>query len=198
MLDVGCAAGYFLNAARLHFDPVGIEPSRKAADFARSQLKLNVQQGALAEAAFADNSFDVVTLSDVIEHLPDPAAELREIHRITRPGGLLYVMTPNIASLAARLLGSKWWGLRPAHVYYFSPATLSDMVRKAGFDVVSVKTYGRVFRTAYWASRLKNYSSWVTRLINAGIHSARIHEKLIYINTFDSIELCARKRSPSS
>jgi len=193
LLDVGCAAGYFLNAARLHFEPSGVEPGRHAAEFASHQLGLNVHTGRLKDAGFPDNGFDVVCLSDVIEHLADPLSELREIHRITRPGGLLYVVTPNIASFSARLLRGKWWGLRPAHLYYFSPRTLRALLKRAGYDVLLIKSYGRVFRMSYWVSRLQNYSPWVTRSLRWGIDRAGVGQKLVYINTLDSIEVCARK-----
>jgi len=195
LLDIGSAAGYFLNAARLHFSAEGVEPARQAAEFSRTRLKLPVFSGGLEDAKIPSDRFDVICLSDVIEHLPDPFATLREAARISRPGGLLYIVTPNIASFTARLLGSKWWGLRPAHLYYFSPSTLRAMLDKAGYDVVLMRSYGRVFRMAYWLSRLRNYSPMLNRLLRWGIRSFGIEHKLVYLNTMDSIECCARRRS---
>lgn len=193
LLDVGSAAGYFLNAARLNFNVQGVEPGRQSAEFAHTQLRLNVHNGTLASAKFSDQSFDVVALSDVIEHFSDPLAELREIHRITRPGGLVYVLTPNIQSFMAQLMGARWWGLRPAHLYYFSPKTLSVLLQRAGFEVVLVKSYGRVFRLSYWASRLKNYSPAFTEWLLKRLQRFHLQDKLVYINTLDSMEVCARR-----
>ncbi len=190
---MGSAAGYFLNATRLHFETAGVEPNRKAAEFSRKKLDLNVHPGRLSDAHFRDAEFDVATMSDVIEHLADPQAELHEINRVLKPGGLLYVVTPNIASITARLMRSHWWGLRPAHLYYFSPRTLRDLLKRTGFDVVLVRSYGRVFRMSYWASRLQNYSSWLTGSLRWGLDRTGIQEKLVYINTWDSMEVCARK-----
>jgi 2-polyprenyl-3-methyl-5-hydroxy-6-metoxy-1,4-benzoquinol methylase len=194
LLEIGCAAGYFLNAARLHFKVQGIEPRVGAATFARKQLNLPVMACRLIEARFPDASFDVVVMLDVIEHLTDPISELREIHRVLRPNGLIYIVTPNIASLTARCLRSKWWGLRAAHLYYFTPATLTAMLQRTGFEVAQWKPYGRVFRMNYWISRLKNYASWLTRSVEWTMKRLGIANKLVYINTMDSMEFCALKK----
>jgi 2-polyprenyl-3-methyl-5-hydroxy-6-metoxy-1,4-benzoquinol methylase len=195
LLDVGCSTGYFLNAARLHYDVQGIEPSQQAAKYAREQLKLNVRTGSLEEASLPEASFAAVTLIDVIEHLTDPMGALRQVHRLLQPNGCLYLVTPNIGSLTARLLGKRWWGLRPAHIYYFSRSTLKAMLEKAGFEVVLSRSFGRTFSGRYWVSRVRNYSGWVTRSAQWLMNRLGIANKLIYINTFDSIEMCARRKA---
>lgn len=195
LLDVGCATGYFLNAARLRYSVRGVELSRDAVRFARESLGLDVLQGTLADARFPDASFDVVTLNDVIEHVADPRALLEEIHRVLKPNGLLYIVTPDIGSLTAQLLRTRWWGLRPAHIFYFSRPTLQALLRKTGFEPVHTRYYGRVFRCAYWLSRLRNYSQSFVRSIGRWIDWLGIEHKLVYLNTFDSIECCARKKA---
>jgi SAM-dependent methyltransferase len=195
LLDVGCSTGFLLNAARLRFEPTGVEPSRWAADYAGRQLKILVRRGTLEEAKFPDASFDVVTLVDVIEHLADPLSTLQEIRRVLKPGGLLYVVTPNIASLMARLMRSRWWGLRPAHIYYFSPRTLRHLLDKAGFEPILLRSYGRVFTLDYWISRLRHYASPIVGFLRWVIRRWGMGRKLVYMNTMDSIECCARKRT---
>jgi 2-polyprenyl-3-methyl-5-hydroxy-6-metoxy-1,4-benzoquinol methylase len=194
LLDVGCSTGYFLNAARVHYDVQGIEPSRQAARYARETLKLNVLEGGLDDAPVTPGSFNAVTMNDVIEHLTDPLAALKRIHELLAPNGIFYLVTPNVGSLTARLLGRRWWGLRPAHIYYFSGPTLKAMLEKAGFEVVLSRSYGRAFSGRYWVSRVKNYSRWITRTAEWLMNRLGIANKLIYINTFDSIEICARKK----
>jgi len=193
LLDVGCSTGYFLNAARLHFDASGVEPSRWAGEFARTQLRLEVRTGTLEEARLPTQSFDVVSLIDVIEHLADPLATLKEAARVLKTGGLLYLVTPDVDSLTARLMGSRWWGLRPAHIYYFSKKSLARILKEAGFEVVITRSFGRVFTLDYWLSRLRHYSSPVNRLLRWGIERWALNHKLVYINTMDSIECCARR-----
>ncbi len=141
LLDVGCATGEFLVAARERgWQPVGVELSAHAAAVARRR-GLGVQVGTLAEANFGPASFDAVTMLDVIEHLSDPLAELSEVHRVLRPGGILCVETPNWDSVYRRLLGRRWAALQPRlHLLYFDRSTAAEMLRRAGFDPVLTRT----------------------------------------------------------
>ena len=193
VLDVGCSTGYFLNAARLDFAAHGLEPSHWAAKFARDKLNLDVREGTLEDQAFPPAHFDVVTLIDVIEHLPDPLGALKAAHRLLKPGGVLYIVTPNIRSLSAMILRGKWWGLRPGHIHYFSPKTLAAMLEKSGFETLRLGSYGRMFTYGYWLSRLKNYPRWVRAAPAALIRLLGIEGKFLYLNTRDSMEVCARK-----
>src|SRR5439155_19009680 len=95
----------------------------------------------LAEASFADESFDAITLLSVLEHASDPLALLRECGRVVRPCGALYVIVPNVESLACRVLGSEARTFDGRnHLVYFSPATLTDALGRAGFQVVETCT----------------------------------------------------------
>ncbi|MBI5882742.1 MAG: class I SAM-dependent methyltransferase [Elusimicrobia bacterium] len=193
LLEVGCAAGYFLNAARTDFEVFGVEPSRWAAAEASRRFGVKVHAGTLAEAAFPDAHFDVAAMVDVIEHLADPAAVLAECRRVLRPGGLLYLVTPDIGSLSAKVLRGSWWGLRPAHLHYFSRKTLSAFLEKNGFETRLCRSYGRMFTLDYWSSRLKNYPALVRAFVEKSIGMLRVRDKFVYINTRDSIEVVARK-----
>jgi len=194
LLDIGCSTGFFLNAARLFFEVQGVEPSLSASQYARDRLLIDVHTGTLETAKILDNSFGIASMIDVVEHFSDPLSALKQAYRVLEPGGYLYLVTPDISSLAARLLGKKWWGLRPAHLYYFSPASLRAMVEKAGFEVVMVQSFGRSFTGRYWISRLRNYSPFFTGMVMRAMDRLGLLHKIIYINTFDSIELCARKK----
>ena len=102
LLDVGCKIGAFLTEARAAgFQTAGVEMNRECAEYAQSQLGLDVFNGRLDQAGFADGAFDVVTLYDVLEHVPELQLLLREIRRILKPTGLLVVQSPNIDSVMA-------------------------------------------------------------------------------------------------
>lgn len=193
LLDVGCFTGHILNAARLNFDTTGVEPSRWAAAMAREKFKLTVFDGAFGDVDLPEEHFDVVSMVDVIEHFSNPLQYLQKAGSVLRKDGVLYIVTPNILSLSARLLGRYWWGLRSAHLYYFSPFTLQEMLRKSGFKIVRMRSYGRMFTYGYWLSRLKNYPFVVRQPITRLINAIGASDKIAYINTFDSIELCAIK-----
>ncbi|MBI5209524.1 MAG: class I SAM-dependent methyltransferase [Elusimicrobia bacterium] len=193
LLEVGCAAGYFLNAARSDFDVEGVEPSRWAAESAARRFGVAVHAATLPEARLAAEGYDVVVLVDVIEHLTDPVGALAECRRLLKPGGWLYLVTPDIDSLSAKVLRGSWWGLRPAHFYYFSPKTLSALLEKAGFETALCRSYGRMFTLDYWSSRLKNYPALVRVFVERTISTMQVRDKFVYINTRDSFELVARK-----
>ena len=146
LLDIGCSSGLFLNEARgAGFTVRGAELSPDTAAFARGHFGLDIHAGDWREAGYADASFDVVTLFDVIEHLPDPLAELRAIRRLLKPGGVLLQSTPNIDGLFPRLsyktakLLDYWPHPEPPHhLYQFSDRTLADMTERAGYEVTRV------------------------------------------------------------
>ena len=194
LLDVGCSTGYFLNAARLAFEVRGVEPSRWAVDYARTRLHLDVIQGHIEDVVLPLESFDVLTMNDVIEHFPDPRAALERSAALLRPGGILYLVTPDIGSFSARVLRGRWWGLRPAHLFYFSRSTMRALLEQCGFEVVQVRSFGRIFTYGYWLSRIRNYPRSIYRLAAAVIRTLGIEQKFLYLDTRDSMEICAVRR----
>jgi SAM-dependent methyltransferase len=139
LLDVGCGIGLFLDAMRRRgWEVAGEEVTAVAARLAGERFGLDVFAGTLEEAAYPDRHFDVVTLWNVIEHLPDPPATLREIGRILLPGGLVVMATPNVDALDARLFGRHWalWEA-PRHFNVFSPESLGRLLRQTGFEGVT-------------------------------------------------------------
>jgi 2-polyprenyl-3-methyl-5-hydroxy-6-metoxy-1,4-benzoquinol methylase len=138
LLDVGCAAGLFLVALREQggWDVEGVELDGGTADYARRTYGLTVHTGTLEAAALPSAYFDAVTLWDVLEHLHEPTATLREVRRILRPGGTVVLRVPNVAALDARLFGEAWAGYdAPRHLYVYSPQTLRATLETAGFRV---------------------------------------------------------------
>ncbi|MFZ0773645.1 MAG: class I SAM-dependent methyltransferase [Candidatus Sulfotelmatobacter sp.] len=135
LLDVGCALGFMLEEAKgAGWNPVGVETSEFAARYAAQHTGCPVYAGTLQKAALPSESFDVVTLMDVIEHVPEPVELIAEIYRILRPGGVLLIVTPNFGSLFVRLYRLNAYGVWPdQHVVYFKPSTMARLLRKVGF-----------------------------------------------------------------
>lgn len=194
LLEVGAAVGYFLNAARADFDVEGLELSAWAREQALRRFGLKLRPETIETAGLEAGGYDVVAMIDVIEHLTDPKAAVAAAARALKKGGILYIVTPDIGSLSAAVLRSYWWGLRPAHIYYFDEKTLTRLLNEAGFDVALSKSFGRIFSYGYWASRLQHYPRWLYGAVRNLISGFGVERKLLYLDTRDSIEICARKR----
>jgi 2-polyprenyl-3-methyl-5-hydroxy-6-metoxy-1,4-benzoquinol methylase len=198
LLDVGCAAGFFLSEAQARgWEPHGLDVSSFAAHYTRDRFGIPAQQGSLLDLDYPDASFDLVTMWDVIEHVPDPAAHVDRIARLLPPGGHFALATPDVASLPAKLTGKRWVGykLQEEHVYYFSAATLTAMLDKAGFDVVDTWHVGKYVTLSLFFNRLGMYSSILGGIGRWAERTFRLSEHSVYVNPLDIVALTARKRA---
>jgi SAM-dependent methyltransferase len=136
-LDVGSATGGFLRRLRdAEWDVWGVEPGVEAAQASITSLGLDrerISMMTVEEADFAPETFDLITMSHVLEHSHDPVAALQKVGRWLKPSGRLKLWCPNYASLERRIFGRYWLGLDlPRHLYHFTPRTLTSLVRAAG------------------------------------------------------------------
>ncbi len=140
LLDIGCSVGFFLaQAAQQGWQVSGIEPSRWAVEVARKEYGLNsIYNGFLEEADLSDESIDVATMWDVLEHVDNPNATLSKISRSLKGGGILCLNMPNIESLTARIMRQRWVLLLREHLWYFSPRTIRTMLESAGLRTLSI------------------------------------------------------------
>ena len=138
LLDIGCAQGFFLfNASKAGYTAEGVEVSQDAAAYARREFGLNVEAKPFEELAFSEAHFDVVTLWQVLEHVPRPLMVLKEVRRILKPGGLVVASTPNIGGIPAKILRKKWWDIKRLHINQFATSTLANVLRNADFRNVA-------------------------------------------------------------
>jgi SAM-dependent methyltransferase len=135
LLDVGCGSGAFLTQmAALGWRAEGVDPDPAAVAAAR-RTGVEARLGTLADLELNEEAFDAITLSHVIEHLHDPAEDLRRLHRLLRPGGQLWIGTPNLEALSFRRFGCHWRGLEPPrHLVLFRRASLERILRRTGFE----------------------------------------------------------------
>jgi 2-polyprenyl-3-methyl-5-hydroxy-6-metoxy-1,4-benzoquinol methylase len=145
LVEAGCAAGFFVEAAEGNgIAARGVEVCAAAVRFARDDLGVKVTRGCFESAVFG-TAFDAVCAFHVLEHVEDPQEFLDAAWRAVEPGGRLALEVPNIASGAARRLGTSWRGLQPEyHRWHFTPASLARLVTDHGFEIIQQDT--AVFR----------------------------------------------------
>jgi SAM-dependent methyltransferase len=139
LVDFGCGDGSFLVRAAKHFDVMGIELSPRGAEICRQRVSPEkVFEGPVTEVAgriLPETAVDIVTQFGYMEHEWQPLAGLRAAHRVLKPGGITVIKAPNYASWNRHIRGTNWCGYHiPAHCNYFTPETLGQMLRRAGFE----------------------------------------------------------------
>jgi SAM-dependent methyltransferase len=145
-------------AARdMGFTVTGIEPARWMAAHGRETYQLDIRDGILEPGAFDAHSFDVITLWDVIEHLPQPLETLRIVRSLLKPSGVLLVNYPDIGTLAARALGRRWPFWLSVHLIYYTRKTLTEQLQRAGFSTLWFESFWPVLPLGYIAQRAAPY-----------------------------------------
>ncbi len=202
VLDIGCAAGFFLRVMRENGHEVhGVELSPEIAHYAISSLGSDcIHVGTTADLAqskpeYAPHSFDLVTLWDVVEHVPDPQELLRQAHSFLKPDGVLILETQNVHSSFARLLGRRWQHFKhEEHLYHFNPDTIRTLLQQSGFQVIrNTPAYGGKYVSmgfvAERAARISTLAGLLCKPLNL---FKRAH---LYLNLRDEMVVVARPTS---
>jgi 2-polyprenyl-3-methyl-5-hydroxy-6-metoxy-1,4-benzoquinol methylase len=193
-LDFGCATGVFLEVVKsAGWTPQGLELSASAARQAE-QKGFNVFQGDWQNASFPEGAFGLISLWDVIEHLPDPVKALQFCYRWLCPEGYLLISTPDVSAWLPRLLGPYWLGYRSAgeHVLFFSRQTLTRLLEQSGFEVLTIQSVGKYMRLDRIITRLSYYTRLFRILLPfKGFFLSRLS---LYVSSGDTMYMIARKR----
>ncbi|PWU17261.1 MAG: hypothetical protein C5B49_09265 [Bdellovibrio sp.] len=172
LLDLGCGDGNFMLFMKsLGWQVEGTEVDPQAAELAR-KAGLTVHLGEIRKLGLADESYDAIVLNHVLEHVHDPLAQLKECHRLLKPGGQIRVLLPNLKSLGHQKFHRAWRGLEPPrHIHQFTPEALRLVSEKAGFEceVISLAAGAAFFHQSSTFLRQKKSSSttplgWLRRL----------------------------------
>ncbi len=187
LLDIGAGSGILLEAAsELGFDAEGVEPSdwlRRVAQSHGCSIKADV-----IPHPDISGPYDIVTMIDVIEHIAAPYEMLESALSLLRPGGIIVIVTPDVQSLAARIMGWKWWHYRIAHVGYFNKKNLQFLFDKLGIELLSISRPSWSFSMAYIRERLVRYLP-LSLVLSERQWMNRIR---INLNLFDSLMFVGR------
>lgn len=172
-LDVGTNMGFFLRNARgWKWNLYGVEPSPSLSEGARRYFGLNVKTAFLEEAGFYDSFFDIITMTDVFEHLSEPGKVLNEVNRILKFDGILFIKVPNCLFNLFKFYSSKIFGRLKnydifdsyEHLVHYSQKTLRCMLEKNGFRVLKT-IIGKPVQVPVWHKYVGQYyqypSPWI-------------------------------------
>ena len=175
VLDVGTAGGSFLAVAkRRGWEVIGCEPSRWLCEWGSRHYGIEIRPGTIFDLALPDRSVDVVSLWDVLEHVPDPLAVLRECRRVVKDDGLIVVNVPDSDSWIAKAMGRRWVFLLSVHLYYFALGSLTRMLDTAGFKVVRHSAHWQRLELGYVFQRMEAYIPLLPKLARAVVRALRL------------------------
>ena len=196
LLDVGAAYGFAVDeAVRAGFRAVGIEVSVPAAVKARDVTHGRVALASMLAPPFADETFDIVTMWDAIEHLADPHAAVSDVARLLRPGGCFVLTTGDVGSLLARISGPHWHLYTiPEHLFFYTRKSLSLLLEAHGFEVESIRAEGALYTVGYLVERLRKTLLGLSRTGPSRWPGSGL---CVPVNLFDLVTVTAR-RAPQS
>jgi SAM-dependent methyltransferase len=193
VLDVGCGFGYFLGPALARgYDAYGLDLSAHAVALAGEAFPGRVYAGTPEDLPTALGSFDVVYASHLIEHIARPVAYVSALRARMAEDGVLVFVTPNQASLLARFSGKRWVSYKvPEHVAFYTPKTMTDLLGRAGFEVLAIDPAYQYYRLPFVAQRLRELLDPVSRLAPKVEQWGGLRDRMVRV-TSGSLRVIAR------
>lgn len=175
LLDIGTAGGSFLKVAKdAGWEVAGCEPNRWLCQWCEEHYGIRLTPGTIFDGHYRTQSFDLITLWDVLEHTADPLSVLRECERLLAPGGLIAVNCPDIGSWIARLMGRRWVFIISVHNYYFTKQTFRLMLEAAGFIPITMRPHLQTLELDYILFRAEPLLGPVARGLHAFARATRV------------------------
>jgi 2-polyprenyl-3-methyl-5-hydroxy-6-metoxy-1,4-benzoquinol methylase len=183
LLEIGCGHGWLLKLMKdWGWEVRGVEGNPASAKRGREKFGVEILEGQLEEQNFPDNSFDVIVMRHVFEHVPDPVKILQECKRLLKPEAVLAIATPNGRSLGSRWFRRHWRGLTPPwHLHLFNPKSLRILLEKSGYRNIKIRTLSFPARWIYTASKKiqsghfrldeENTSCWWFHFLEIGLNA---------------------------
>ncbi len=197
LLEVGSSFGFLLAEFKKDgWDVLGVEPYGFGCRFTEATHGIKAIDRILEEADIPDESFDVVLLNHVVEHLENPLGTLREINRVLKPNGHFVVETPRYDTLMFKLLGKRERSLNcEGHIYFFTTETLKNLYEAAGFKMVKLDYTGRSLTAdrLIWNLGVMSKSDRIKTLVDKTSRGLKLEKVSIYLNMRDIQRVCVQK-----
>jgi 2-polyprenyl-3-methyl-5-hydroxy-6-metoxy-1,4-benzoquinol methylase len=196
-MDIGCGLGYLLDCAYDYgFDVFGTELNRSAVAQLKRRYNYTVDCVPITDPSFDGQHYDVISMTDVIEHLHNPRQMIRRMQQLTCPGGLAIITTMDSDSLSSRLLGKRLEDFRRTreHLYFFSRPTLTRLLEEEGFEVAAIRSIGHTFELGFLAERMRLISAPLGRLAQAIVNGSHLQHIQLYIDPHTKMIVYARRK----
>jgi dolichol-phosphate mannosyltransferase len=200
LLEVGSYCGFFLDTFKKKYndwDYIGVEPSKWAAEYARSQLNINTRTGTLEDnIKDLSTDYDAVVAWDVLEHLNDPSAFLIQINSIMQQNGIFCFSTLDIDNWFPKIMGKHWPWLMEMHLFYYKTKTTEQLLNKAGFKILVAKKYVHYVSIHYLVGKIiAILPSWLEKPLN--VTRSAMPQKIMIPISFGDIKLyiCEKEKS---
>lgn len=198
LLDVGCAFGFVVElAVKRGYDAYGFDPSTFAAKKAGELVGNDrIQEGTIQQVRYPKSSFDIITMFDVFEHLQDPLSDMRKLHSLLKPDGIIIIATGDTRSLAARIMKRRWtFFIPPQHIFFFHRKNIAVLLNKAGFTPRKWHRVGKWLSLGYvlHLARTTGESAFAN-IIYALVRYTPLMRFPLYIPMKDNMVILAEKR----
>lgn len=194
LLDAGCGFGTFLlRAKEKGYHVTGCDISHEAAREMKKK-RIRVVTAAIDSDKFPKGPFDIITGWDVIEHVLSPAQSFNALSLSQKRGGFLFLTTPNLESIDAKIMGTGWYGFKriPEHLYYFTPSTIGRYLKKSGYEVIDIRPWGFQRNLAYCVEQIARYNKGVHRILRPVSRAFGFNKISFYFPFIDMI-IAAKK-----
>jgi len=193
LLDIGCGPGTFSVVARERgWETVGLDLNPQSVAHCES-LGLNVVCDGFPSPQVSGRQFDVIVMNDFLEHVPDPVAVLRAARALLVPGGVIFISTPDIGSIMARVTGHRWLHLKPnEHLVYFDRRTIAEVLTRAGLHLEYVCAMGRFRNLGVALEKVRAYGELPSAIGRALVPAWLAERVNVPINPGDEMAVVAR------
>ena len=195
LLDVGSYCGISLKVAHENgYETLGVEPSKWAAQYSEEVMQERVFQGTLKDLPEEEGTFDVITMWDVMEHLPHPIEEMKQIRSRMKPDGIFVFSTLFIDNWYPKVMNEKWPWYMDMHLFYFTLDSMKQLLKKSGLELVHIQKYTHIITLEYLFFKLDALGVFGAKFLGEKIGQTSLKNIMIPFS-FGDIQLFICKRA---